>query len=289
MANKYYKQFLYTPHVYPVLLEGSFIVDAANGNGLGLRSLKGNGISNIYMHTSAAFTGTSHSSTLIDGIASGTATLQVGMAVQGSGIPALTTIASIVDSGSITLSAATSSSTTGSITYQAVGNPNPAAGEIVVQLSDNYNRYLGGWGGFVSPLSGSTLTTTVANVINVIVSVGTTTVAQWQALGLPKGIAPVVGTPFVANGSTAITGTGAVQLRLAAGSGIDHIEVVGDPNASLQNSLIQNPAIVQSKGGYIYMAAFKNTALTAPTDGSVIGLEFYLSNHQGGSNGAQNL
>lgn len=31
----------------------SFIVDVANGNGLGIRSLKGKGVANVYMHTSS--------------------------------------------------------------------------------------------------------------------------------------------------------------------------------------------------------------------------------------------
>jgi hypothetical protein len=220
MANKYLKQFMYSPHVYPVLLDFNFVVDSANGNGLGIRSLKGNGISAVYMHTSAT--------------------------------PAAT-------------------------------NPNPAAGEIIVQLSDNYTGFLGSWGGFVSPLNGSSSTSSTANVINVIVSLGTATVAQWQAVGLPLGIAPAVGVGFVATSSALIGGSAAVQLRATAGSGIDHIEVVGDPNAGLVNSLIQNPAIQQANGGYVYMACFKNTVLTAPADNSVIGLQFYLNNHKGSS------
>lgn len=37
----------------PVLLDCNFIVDSTNGNGLGIRSLKGQGIQAVYMHTSA--------------------------------------------------------------------------------------------------------------------------------------------------------------------------------------------------------------------------------------------
>lgn len=37
----------------PILLDCNFIVDSANGNGLGLRSLKGPYVSAAYMHTSA--------------------------------------------------------------------------------------------------------------------------------------------------------------------------------------------------------------------------------------------
>lgn len=141
----------------PVLIDCSFVVDSTNGNGLGIRSLKGSGVRDVFMNTSAAFTGTSHTSTLIDGIASGTSALKVGMPVQGSGIAAGTTIASIVGTGSILLSAATSSSTTGSITYQGVGSPNPAAGYAMIRLNNNYNKYSGGFSGFVSPSTGGTI------------------------------------------------------------------------------------------------------------------------------------
>lgn len=38
----------------PVLLDCNFIVDSANGNGLGIRSLKGPYVQNVFMHTSAS-------------------------------------------------------------------------------------------------------------------------------------------------------------------------------------------------------------------------------------------
>lgn len=148
---------LYSFGAQPVLIDCNFVVDSTNGNGRGIRNLKGQGVQNVFMHTSAAFTGTSHTSTLIDGIASGTSSFVVGMPIQGSGIPVGAKIASIVSSGSITISVATTSSTTASFTYQAVGSPNPAAGFALVQLSSNYNRYLGGFSGFVSPITGSSI------------------------------------------------------------------------------------------------------------------------------------
>ncbi len=38
----------------PVIIDCNFIVDSANGNGLGIRSLKGAGVQNVFMHTSAS-------------------------------------------------------------------------------------------------------------------------------------------------------------------------------------------------------------------------------------------
>lgn len=78
----------------PVLIDCNFVVDATNGNGLGIRNLKGQGVKNVYMHTSAT---------------------------------------------------------------PAAGNPNPASGYALVHLANNYNRYLGGFSGFISPVTGSAL------------------------------------------------------------------------------------------------------------------------------------
>lgn len=278
MSNRRDIQFTYTAHNKAGFYDCNFIVDSTNGNGFGARSLnKGGRIEKVYMNTSAAFTGTSHTSTLIDGIASGTSSLVVGMPVQGSGIVAGTTIASIVSSGSITLSAATSSSTTGSITYQAVGNPNPVAGYIFVTLQDNYNTYLGGYSGYVAPVSGTPINVTTgvtAGLAYIIVSLGTTTLAQWQKLGLPSNITPAVGVSFIAPATTTATGTGVIEVPATGGSGIDHIEVIGDAN--LMNS---NGAFVLGLGNgmQFVMACYKNGVLTAPANGTVIGLTFELN------------
>lgn len=162
-------------------------------------------------------------------------------------------------------------------TTPSTGNPNPAAGEIIVQLQDSYRSYFGGFSSFVSPLAGSPGASTTANVINVITALGTATLAQWQAVGLPIGITPAVGVSFVATSAASIGGSATVDLRATAGAGIDHIEVVGsNMQGNLTNGSIRNPAVVPAAGGYLYMACFKNTALTAPATGSIINLGLYL-------------
>lgn len=88
----------YSYLVKPVHIECSFVVDVANGNGLGIRSLKGMGVKNAFMHTSST-PGTNRGQT----------------------------------------------------------NPNPASGFALIQLDANYNRYVGGFSGFVSPLTGSNI------------------------------------------------------------------------------------------------------------------------------------
>ncbi len=159
--------FLNGGHFYsnitqPVKIDCSFVVDPANGNGLGIRSLKSNGyVRNVFMHTTASFTGTLNATVNVTGIASGTATLVVGMPVSGANIPAGTTIASIVSSSAITLSKAATGSATEVISYSGFNDnyasPNPLSGYALIQLKQNFNSYLGGFSGYVSPLSGSNI------------------------------------------------------------------------------------------------------------------------------------
>lgn len=220
MANlNYLSKKLFQYEAYPVLLSCNFIVDATNGNGLGIRSLKGAGIANVYMHTSAT---------------------------------------------------------------PSASNPNPANGLIMVQFVSQYERYLGGFSGFVSPLSGSNVTATVANVVNTITSLGTATLAQWQAVGLPAGVVPAVGAAFIATATATIGGSAAIQLKAAGGSGIGSIEAVGDPNQTIISKVPLLASQVQpigpANGGYMLLACMQDGTLTAPAAGSVCSLSFYLSN-----------
>lgn len=220
MANRTFENFghFYAPHTMPVFLDCNFVVDSANGNGLGIRSLKGPGIRNIYMHTSST---------------------------PGTGT-------------------------------NGILNPNPAAGIILVQLGSNYYRYFNGYSGFVSPVTTSQATTT-AHVAYVITVLGTATLAQWQTAGLPLGLTPAVGQAFIAIATGTIGGSAMVAPTVATGSGIDHIEVLGDPNSTLSPVGPQGGASIVT-GGWMVLQCFAAGAIAAPADGSVIGLNFYLSN-----------
>jgi hypothetical protein len=167
-------------------------------------------------------------------------------------------------------------------------NPNPESGIIVVNLQDNYNTYLGGYSGFASPLSGSNISISGSSVLTVgapyvIVSLGTSTQANWVAAGLSPAIKAAVGVSFIAKITGGGTGTGIVQAPAATGAGIDHMEVIGDAN--LMNNLTGytvagNPTsgVGSGIGMELILACFKNTALTAPTDNTVIGMNFYMNN-----------
>lgn len=182
MANRRFtSQFLYQFEVMPVLLSCNFVVDSTNGNGLGIRSLKGEGIDAVYMHTSAS---------------------------------------------------------------PAPGNPNPVSGVILVELSDPYARYLGGFSGFVAPVLGAPQNHGFVGTAMIIVNLGTATLAQWQASGLPVGITPAVGVSYIPT-SAGVIGGGA-QVDFAGTSNINAITVVGDPNLTIAGGKY---IILQTEGG----------------------------------------
>lgn len=221
--NNYPNNKLYQYEIYPVQLICSFIVDSTNGNGLGLRNLKGAGIANVFMHTST---------------------------------------------------------TPGKGNY-GVLSPNPAVGFISLQLQNQYNRVLAITGGQTSPLSGSSVTSVTQHSVYTIVSLGTATLAQWQAKGLPVGAVPAVGQTFVATATGTIGGSAAVQAPGV--SGVVCVEAVGDPNA-----LLKNANVYQNGGGQIILqtlaptvsgSAFQTPMIpTAPADGTVITLVILMSN-----------
>jgi hypothetical protein len=205
---------VYSMHVSPVLLDCNFIVDSTNGNGLGIRSLKGPCIDAVFMATSAT---------------------------------------------------------------PAAGNPNPAAGTIIVQLADNYNRYYGGFSGQASPI-GSPATSTTSGTAAIVTSLGTSTTANWLAVGFPAvylnqtTMLPNVGAAFIPTSSASIGGGATIAPSATAGSGIDHIELVGDPNQTI--SAVPSNLV----GGQMIFQCFFEGAKTAPANGTVISLSFYLGN-----------
>ena len=191
-------------------VELNFIVDSANGNGLGVRSIKSNGyVENVFMHTSAS---------------------------PGVGNNMLL-------------------------------NPNPIAGYCMIQFKNNFNYALSGSSSILPPLSGSSVTSTTTGHAYVIVSLGTTTLAQWQAAGLPLGFVPAVGSAFIAKATGAIGGTGAVQVP--SFSGVQSIETIPDPNQTINNS-----SIAANAGAIVLLQFVSGGALVAPADNSVIALRF---------------
>lgn len=136
-------------------------------------------------------------------------------------------------------------------------------GVYQVTLTEPFNRYLGGTGGFVSAVTGNVASTAlVAGTSYVIRTVGTT---NWQTAGLPSGVTAAPGVGFVATGVSAGTGTAFTTV----GSGVAAIEVFGDPNLTITNTT--NP--------YFMITCYDYAgAAVAPVDGSVLGLTTYVRN-----------
>lgn len=164
LGNNYGKTYAFLNK--PVLLDLNFTIDATNGNGLGVRSVKGQGVRNVFMATSASFTGTTHTGTnVIDGISGGTSSLKVGMPIATTDLPAGATIASITSSSAITSSVvATTGHSGATITYVGVGNPMvntgvgaASVGFALVHLRYNYTRAYAGPSSIVSPSTGGTV------------------------------------------------------------------------------------------------------------------------------------
>lgn len=157
-------------------------------------------------------------------------------------------------------------------------NPNPAAGYILVQLADNYTRLYAAHTNMVSPLTGTPVTiggtAMTAGVAYTITALGTSTAADWIAVGVPRGVIPALGVSFIAIATGSGSGTGSVQAPATAVSNIDHMEVIGTANLSL------GPIPVGGSpnfGGWVLLSSQKANALTAPATGTVINLALYLN------------
>jgi hypothetical protein len=211
---------LYAPHVTPVLVDCNFQVNAADAAGLGIvaGSLKGQGVANVFMHTTAT---------------------------PGKG-----------PNGQL--------------------NPNPPAGYIYVQLADNFYSMF--HTDFITrgPLSGSNLavnaTALTVGSVYTITTVGTSTNADWLALGVPAGVIPAIGVSFIAKLTGSGSGSGQVQVE--GTSGIDGLEFSGDPSTTLSAIPVGGSPNV---GGWILLKSELSGTVTAAAAGSRIYLKFYMS------------
>lgn len=150
-------------------------------------------------------------------------------------------------------------------------NPNPVGGVIQIRLQDNYSKLLGVSAIVQEPASGVPLVAVSSGVPYLITSLGTTTLAQWQAVGLPVGVVPAVGVMFVATATQPIGGTGEVQTGLDCQA--PEISLAGVANANLQNS--NSPV---NGGAILTLITRAAGAVTALRTGTVVRVNMYLSN-----------
>ncbi len=105
-----------------------------------------------------------------------------------------------------------------------------AQGVYQINLLNNFYRFLDFTAGFQSPPTGNTAVTAITpGLVYTIRTVGSTTQAQWETAGVPKGVPAAVGLPFLA----AATSSGSGTASTPAFSGIDSVEVVGNPQDSI--------------------------------------------------------
>lgn len=156
-------------------------------------------------------------------------------------------------------------SQTPGVGHDSVTNPNPAAGNILIQLKQNFNVFYGMDWNAQAVVTGAALTSITNHVTYQIVTVGTTTAAQWVTAGVPVGVTAAAGLSFNAIATASIGGTGTVKA--VTNSGVDSIQVVGNPTLATSSS-------IGSYGGlYVILQTLgSGLALANPTDTTVLSI-----------------
>lgn len=141
-------------------------------------------------------------------------------------------------------------------------------GQYQIQLTQNFNRFLGFDATVLSPSSAAGSVADGSFVVGQpyqIVFASTST--NWQTVGLGTGLTAAQGMPFVAtSGNSGGNGT-AVALGV---SGVNMVEVLPNPNSVLQSS---------EPGGYVNIQTLNGSnAPVSPSSGTVIRFNIFLRN-----------
>lgn len=154
-----------------------------------------------------------------------------------------------------------------------------SAGVYRLQLQDNYYEFLSLNAGLRSPVTASAAVTGgsfSANTVYEILTMGTTTQAQWVAAGVPTGITAAVGVVFKAAGIGAGTGT----VKVLVPSTVTNIEILGNPQLMLSNQPSQ-----PNLGGFITICCYGPTSSsvttlipTDPASGSTLYFQLLMNN-----------
>lgn len=138
-------------------------------------------------------------------------------------------------------------------------NPNPANGYALVQFYNPFNYYLNGYSQLIGPSTGSVKidnSALTAGAAYVISTLGDSTLAQWQAVGLPAGITPAVGVSFIATAVGAGANTSTSRVSTPLSSGILDVQCFGNP------SLSSYPSNISVNGGAWVMLQFLGASVT---------------------------
>lgn len=274
---------IYSGHYFPVLVDMNFIVDPADPSGTGISDLKGAYVEEVFMHSTASVTGFVHvGSDIVDSVSS-IANLVAGMHISGTGIPNGTTILDIESDTSFKMSAlGLGDNASDDIVYAGAGGvTNPANGNIVVKLADNYNEFLfatsmdAGPAGSIFSIDGGAGPLTVGDAY-IILSVGDSTQDEWEALGVPDGVEAAEGVSFIAARISSGAGTGTVTS--VTDSGINKYQIVGNPTETSDPLDLTPAASTAVFGSWIQFQALSGAGPNAPATGTTIYLQCYMSN-----------
>lgn len=160
-------------------------------------------------------------------------------------------------------------------------------GQYVLQLQDNFNRLLGADFNTFSATSAAGAVTDGSLVVGQPYQIAfASTSTNWYTLGLPVGLTPAAGMPFVATSGASAGGTGGLPgsgtaVRIIA-SNVDRVEVLPNPNTILQSSNLNGPlgtSGIPAQGAYIFFQTLDTSgAPVNPTSGAVIRFNLFLRN-----------
>lgn len=154
-----------------------------------------------------------------------------------------------------------------------ITNPNPQVGFANIIFKNPFNYWLGGNWMMNPPLTSTSTTSTTNHNVYAITSLGTATLAQWQAAGLPQGFTPTVGQTFTAKatgtiGGSATVGVPGVLTTVA-------VAPVGTPGVMVSNSNLAQNGGAQLTVSFLAATNSSTTTLVAaaPADGTVVYLQ----------------
>lgn len=120
-------------------------------------------------------------------------------------------------------------------------NPNPANGFALIQMKQNFNKYIGGRFWIQAPADGSDVkidnSAMTIGQPYIITTLGNASAAKWLAIGVPVGVTPAVGVSFVATSNGGAGNVLTSKVQKPAVSGIVCAEVVGSPDLSTSSNI----------------------------------------------------
>lgn len=123
-------------------------------------------------------------------------------------------------------------------------NPDPLAGYALIQLKNNFNKFLSGISGTISTNSGIDVkidnSVLIVGQPYVITTLGDATLSKWQAIGVPVGVTPAVGVSFIALTDGGAGNVLTSRVQTPASSGISHMEIIGNTDLMTNSNVPSN-------------------------------------------------